>query len=78
MMEPMHTAPRDRPVLLHMPDGKVFCAVTVFVDDEDGREVLAWEADEERDAPGDWCDGICWAINSWDKPSTQPIGWSPC
>ena len=74
-MNPMDTAPRDRPIRLHRPNGTSFMAYLVPVEGDSGI-VWAWGEVVESTAPEDWCDGICWEVNSNYKKSTQPIGWS--
>jgi hypothetical protein len=73
----MHTVPTDRAVRLHMPNRLSFPAELQPFESEDGDgETFGWVCLDEGQAPEDWTDDVCWAINDAGKPSTQPIGWT--
>jgi hypothetical protein len=74
-MNNMDTVPTDLAVRLHLPNGLSFPAKLHSFEGEDG-EVFGWVCLDEGQAPENWTDDVCWAINEDDKPSTQPIGWT--
>lgn len=75
--QPMDTVPLNEPVVrLHMPDGTSFLAHLVPSIDSDDQDCWAWCAVNEDEAPDNWTDGVCWAVNGNLERSTQPIGWS--
>lgn len=45
--------------------------------DEDENSCGGWHFMGNGEPPDDWTDGICWASNEDDKPSTQPTYWKP-
>ena len=72
----MDSCPRgEDPVWLRMSDGTSFQAILVPVEGDDDT-FWAWAEVNEGEAPQDWCDGICWAVNSHGVPSTQPVLWA--
>lgn len=76
-MNNMHTVPTDRAVRLHMLNRLSFTAELQSFESEDGDgETFGWVCLDEGQAPEDWTDDVCWAINDAGKPSTQPIGWT--
>lgn len=75
-MNNMNTAPTDRPIRLHMPDGTSFMAESSIFQDENDEDVRGWVSCEEGKEPDDWSQGVCWALNEAGKPSTKPVGWS--
>jgi len=72
----MSTAPGDKPILLHMPDGTSFRGEIDLFPDEDGNDVGGWVCLEEGKEPNDGCDGVCWTSNSNGVASTRPAGWT--
>jgi hypothetical protein len=74
-MNDMTTAPTDAPIRLHLPNGLSFPAELQSFESEDG-DAFGWVCLDEGQAPEDWTDDVCWAINDAGKPSTQPIGWT--
>lgn len=78
--QPMETAPRDGTAFQARVPGHgsdfVVAAQGGLVGD-DGGDCWSWVIMSEQEPPDDWCDGVCWAINSQGTPSTQPDAWKP-
>ena len=78
--QPMETAPKDgTPIRARVPGhGSDFVIGWHFgLVGDFGEDCASWVLVEDQEPPDDWCDGVCWAINSEGKPSTQPDGWKP-
>jgi len=43
--------------------------------DSDENECGGWVASEDSKYPKDWCEGVCWSVNSDLNASDQPVLW---
>jgi hypothetical protein len=68
--------PLGTPVIVTMADGTEFCAIRIFVEDDEGGSTAWATADEhEPNCPDCWDDGVCWQIAADGLPSRQPVAW---
>lgn len=76
-MNSIKSAPTDKPVRLHMPDGSSFRGELQPFIGENDEDVFGWVCLDPDQAPLDWTDDVCWSVNADGKKSTRPVGWSP-
>ena len=76
----MENAPRDGTWIQAEVPGHnsdfVIAFIPGYVGDND-EDVGAWTIMTEQEPPDDWTDGVCWALNEDNKPSTLPSRWKP-
>lgn len=74
----MDSVPRGRPVILLTFAGYVVKAQweTGFTDEE-LKPCGGWVASEEEQHPPCWSEGACWASNTDEAESDQPVAWLP-
>jgi len=71
--QPIETAPVDREITLCAGEVIFKAEWTCGFEDENGM-TCTWAATGD-DHPKDWCEGVCWSVNSNGDESTKPVAW---
>lgn len=74
----MASAPKDGTWIQAEIPGHGSDNVIAFLDghmDADEQPCGCWCFVTEQEPPPDWTDGVCWASNENEVPSTQPVRW---